>query len=209
MRLLATTCLAVLTFSAPAQAGMVVSFTETNGGGVQAVYSGNLNLAALGLGANVGSLNVSSGFAPMLGWFVSQADGSPATIFSTSFTSGSGWEQFGSGVTFTDFDSTSGDLFGIFGNLLAVDQGYVSGAEIAGTATKNSGSFASLGLSQGTFTTTFSAFDANNNEISDFVTIAVGSTIGTVPEPASASLWGLGLVGLVFCRKRRAQNAIG
>lgn len=203
MRLFTAALVVLLAPVTAAQAGMVISFTEMNGGGVEASYSGNLNLDALGMGANVGSLNISSGFSPTLGWFLSQADGSPATIFSPSFNPGTDWEVFGSGAAFNDFDSTSGDLFAVFGDVLAVNQGYISGEEIAGTATKNTGTFATLGLAQGTFTTTFSALDANNNEISDFVTVVVGSVVTTVPEPTSVGLWGVGLAGLVAVRRRR------
>ena len=78
--------------------------------------------------------------------------------------------------------------------LIGVPNGYISGANISGNATKNSSSFASLGFTPGSYVSTLT-----NGSNVDTVTV----NIGAVPVPAAVWLFGSGLLGLVGMAKRK------
>ena len=79
------------------------------------------------------------------------------------------------------------------GALLLVPQGYVSNSSLSGGSTY-SGSFSSLGLTQGVYTT---------NLPSDTITM----NIGAVPVPAPLPLLGLG-AATAFSRKLKQRIAV-
>jgi len=102
----------------------------------------------------------------------------------------------GGGLTFAD--SGSGDLVGVFsGGGVVVPSGYVSGG-LSGTATYNNRTFASLGLTPGTYVWTW-----GTGADADSLTLQIGSA-AAAPEPASLTLLLAGLVGLgMVLRMRR------
>ena len=106
--------------------------------------------------------------------------------------------NFGSGGVSLP-SSGSGDLAGIIDitGHLVVPLGYVSGSPVSGTATYDNSTFASLGVTPGTYVWTWgSGVDA------DSFTLQIGPA--AVPEPASLTLLAIGLAGLgVVPRSRR------
>jgi VPDSG-CTERM motif len=103
--------------------------------------------------------------------------------------------SFGSGGNF--FPSTSsGDFVGIavIGGFIFVPQGYVSGAALSDSMTFNNATFASLGLTPGTYVWTWGGGGANQR---------FKLQIGSVPDSGSTvSLLGFALVGLPGLRRK-------
>ena len=91
-------------------------------------------------------------------------------------------------------NSGSGDRVGVeIGDEVAVPAGYTSGAPLADTATYDSETFATLGLTQGTYLYTW-----GTGATADSLTV----NIGTVPEPASLALVGVP-AAVALLRRRR------
>ena len=113
------------------------------------------------------------------------------------YTGFTGPTSFGSGFFF--FPNTgSGDIVGIdaqgFGGLLAVPPGYLSGAALSDSMTFNNATFASLGVTPGTYLWTWGTGLPNQN-----FTLHIGS----VPDGGSTvSLLGFGLLGLAVLRRK-------
>jgi hypothetical protein len=108
----------------------------------------------------------------------------------------SGPASFGSGGT-TSSSGGNGNFVGIFASLFAADllvpQGYVSGNLLSDTSTYNNASFASLGLTPGTYEWTWGT-GANQN----FTLV-----IEAVPDGGSTvSLLGCALLGLAALRRK-------
>lgn len=94
--------------------------------------------------------------------------------------------------------SGSGDYVGILSNkYLYVSQGYVSGDQLSDTSTWGGASFASLGLTPGTYVNTW-----GTGATADSFTIQVGAA-APIAEPGSLALLGAGVIGLVGLRRRR------
>ena len=113
------------------------------------------------------------------------------------YTGFTGPTSFGSGFFF--FPNTgSGDIVGIdaqgFGGLLAVPPGYLSGAALSDSMTFNNATFASLGVTPGTYLWTWGTGLPNQN-----FTLHIRS----VPDGGSTvSLLGFGLLGLAVLRRK-------
>jgi VPDSG-CTERM motif len=110
------------------------------------------------------------------------------------YTGFTGPTSFGSGVGFLP-NTGSGDFVGIFGlaGQIFVPQGYVSGAALSDSMTFNSETFASLGVTPGTYVWTWG--DGTNQSIM--------LHIGAVPDAGSTvSLLGFGLLGLAALRRK-------
>jgi hypothetical protein len=103
--------------------------------------------------------------------------------------------------------SETGNLFGIiggggqFGPLLAVPGNYTSGSTLSGTATFDNATFASLGLTDGTYVWTWGS-GAN----ADSLTVDIGGISSAVPEPSTWAMMMLGFCGVGFMAYRRKQN---
>jgi hypothetical protein len=81
--------------------------------------------------------------------------------------------------------------------LLGVPQGYVSGNPLSDTATWDSTTFASLGVTPGTYVWSWGT-GANQN-----FTLQIGPA--AAPEPGTLTLLGAALASFAFLRRRR-QN---
>jgi VPDSG-CTERM motif len=106
----------------------------------------------------------------------------------------SGPTSFGSGGTFLA-DAISGDFVGIFGltGNIDVPPGYVSDTPLSDSMTFNNATFASLGVTPGTYTWTWGTGLPNQN-----FTVIIG-----VPDGGSTvSLLGCALLGLAALRRR-------
>ena len=173
----------------PARAAYIVTFNEV-GPNVVADGGGSINLTGL---TSFSPLGLHGFVDPLFGEEVT----GPATIGTTgTYRGASGPTSFGPGIGGLA-DSGSGDLVGfgifIFGPppVIAVPIDYQSGAPLVDSSTYLNASFASLGLTPGTYVYTWS---------SDSFTVQIGSA---VPEPASLALLGSGLLGLLAARRAR------
>jgi hypothetical protein len=173
-----------------AQADIVISAQET-GGNVVFTFSGSVDLS--GLGAPDGTAGSTSGINPALGAFIFSSVSSDPLDTWTGYS----FPSYGAGgVQLADSASVpTGFGFGTFARLV-IEDSYISGTSISGSMTFDSETFASLGLTLGTYVASLP---------SDTVTLVIGPS--QIPEPASIGLLGLALAGLGFfsLRKRMAN----
>ena len=189
-----------------AHAGIIFSFSQS-GGNVVMQSSGVLNTASLvsvspagwgGVGVETNNPaesdimgDTSMGGVDLAFGFQAGTDLSPwvGNMFTNS---NFGWSSSGTTQFTTYYRSNSGRTPGI-----GISSGDLVGAvwtpDVSWTKI---GTFATLGLTAGTYTIT----DAVTNE---FISIQIGAA-NRVPEPASIALMGLGLAGLAFARKRKS-----
>ena len=113
-----------------------------------------------------------------------------------TYTGFTGPTSFGSGFFF--FPNTgSGDIVGITGGgLLAVQPGYVSGAALSDSMTFNNATFASLGVTPGTYLWSWGTGLPNQN-----FTLIIGG-VGVPDGGSTVSLLGFALLGLVALRRK-------
>ena len=171
-----------------ANAAVVINVVES-GSDVIFSYTGQLDLSGLTISGN-GTWGGAGILFPDTGLF-QPGSGTYDTYPIASLVS------FGN-QTFSQATSSSGaNRFGLFpgmnGPELLVTQGYVSNSSLSGGITY-SGSFSSLGLTQGVYTT---------NLPSDTITM----NIGAVPVPAPLPLLGLG-AATAFSRKLKQRIAL-
>ena len=161
---------------------------EQVGANVVANGSGALDLTGLNpFGGALGSSNVT----PVVGSIFTGSAGETMDGWSGFF----GPNSFGGGST-TFATSGSGDLVGIqpLYNALFVIRGYISDTPLLETATYNNATFASLGVSPGTYEWTWGTGLPNQN----FTLV-----IGTVPDGGTTiSLLGWALLGLAALRRK-------
>ncbi len=173
-----------------AHAVLVTTVTEV---GSDVVFSGTgtLNVSDLAIESfsstnGVPSVNAAGGS------FTVDPDliNTPTDLYSGTFVTpgpfGSGSLSFGS--------SGSGDVFGIGNTRIVVPDGYVSGSSLTGSSTYSGDSFASLGLTPGSYTWTWGS-GAN----ADSLTL----NISAVPEPSSFVFFSLIGLGVTWSRARR------
>ena len=189
---LMTMCLvmAVLAIGSTAQAALITTISEV-GDDVVVTGSGSINTTDLSLSQSIWSAYIEAD------WGVTTGGTSPFSVSVDVWAGISGPSAIGSPAgSLGSADTSSGDRFGVFFrsgyDSLIVEEGYVSGTALSGTATWEDKSFAYFGLSEGTYEWTWGS-GAN----------ADTATITVVPEPATMALLGLGGLGLLR-RKRKA-----
>lgn len=175
-----------------AQAAVTITVTET-GGNVVATANGTLNLAALAFNTNMLADSI---VRAVTGWIVVGTP--PAPTLADAYTAPPGPLNFGPG-NFVVADAGTGDKVGVTGVNIWVPTGYVSGAPLAGTATWNAQTLATLGLTPGTYTWSWGA-----GPTADSLTVS----IVTPPPAAAASIPTLSEWGMIILSSLMAIGAI-
>ena len=161
------------------------------------------NVIAMGSGAFDVSgltpipLSSQAGMSPSYGAI---AVGNASAGFTSYYPSFSGPVSFGAGgVAFASSESGDVGAISIGAGVLGAPIGYVSGTNLSGTATWDNATFASLGVTPGTYVWTW------GTGADQSFTLMIGSAVG-VPEPAALGIFGFGvlLVGGFICLRRRA-----
>ena len=175
--------------SAEAARATVIETIEQVGPNVVITGTGTLNTAALGPAgfANLAPAEIAPAYDTIVNGPVAV---SPNLVFVVSVT---GPASFGSGLPLAA-DSGSGDHFDFSDTngvlRLGVPTYYVSGATLSASSTYDNATFASLGITPGTYN--FAIEDAGNTVVDTFI-IQAGPV--SVPEPDTLTLVG-GLIGL-------------
>ena len=165
-----------------------------------ATGSGAINLTGLTLFATGGG-GIPAGIEASSGRI---STGPTGFVFQDEYVGFTGPTSFGSGGFF--FPNTgSGDYVGIEGQgfgpsgvirFLFVPQGYVSGAALSDSMTFNSATFASLGVTPGTYVWTWGTGLENQN-----FTLVIGGA-GVPDSGSTVSLLGCALLGLATLRRK-------
>ena len=185
-------------FSIRAAQGFTVTLEQV-GSNVVATGSGAINLTGLTFAS--GGLVANGSMGPSIALLV-VADGTGLS----QYTGFSGPSSFGPGITIINASSCSGDSVGIVGPAfflgasIFLPAGYVSGTALSDSSTYNSATFASLGVTPGTYVWTWGTGLPNQN-----FTLQIGS-LG-VPPPvndggSTVSLLGFALLGLAAFRRK-------
>ena len=164
---------------------ILVNAIETGG---DVIFSGGGTADLAGLTFDT-TFSVGSGIIPDTPRFFMAAG------IGDAYTGTSGPGSFGPGST-TVSSSSLGDVFGVFSaSQILLPIGYVSGADLSSTMTFSSATFASLGMTPGTYTWTWGS-GAN----ADSISLQIGAA---APEPTSLALLALALIGAGYARKPR------
>ncbi len=178
--------------------GDILVTAVESGGNVIFSGSGTADLSGLAPGANIG---INRFIIPNEAEVLIGGEGS--LLDADAYSISAGPSSFGSGGFNFATDST-GDRFGINLNpfedtQLILPDGYISGSQLAGTATFAGQTFASLGLAEGTYVWEWAAAGVTGG--TDTFTLTIGNA---VPEPGTAFLGSvMGGVGLLMLRRRR------
>jgi PEP-CTERM motif len=187
-------------FAPPSAQAKYLAILEEDGPNVLAAGSGTLDLTDLAGGHGLdGPIH---GFVdPALSSF---AIGSPEAIATAYDFTTPPPDGFGPG-SFTSASSGTGDPVGAEVGFLFVPLSYVSGARLSGTSTYLGQSFASLGVTPGTYIWTW-----GSGEHADSFTLDVGGVIPPpVPEPSTWAMMLIGFAGLGYAAIRKgAARAI-
>ncbi|HEX3754942.1 MAG TPA: PEP-CTERM sorting domain-containing protein [Rhizomicrobium sp.] len=198
--LLTTSASLLMTFSllAPAQAAYTATIEQV-GSNVVVTGSGTLDLDGL---TYQGTDSFISGISPdeaVIG--VGSPNSDPVDVYNGF----SGPANFGSGGDTIPSNSGSGDKVAIeeFFDELGVPAGYLSNTPLADTSTYDNATFASLGLTPGTYEWTWTPV---GDVTDDNFILQIGPLAATsVPEPLTLSLFGAGLAGAMAMRRRKIK----
>jgi hypothetical protein len=165
---------------------------EQIGSNVVANGSGAINLTGLTFagGAAIGGGGIQASAGQII-------TGSPGSA--SAYTGLNGPTSFGSGGLF-NASTSSGDLFGRFptflGGPLLVPEDYASGDPLTNSMTFNNATFASLGVTPGTYTWTWGTGLPNQN-----FTLTI-QRAGVPDGGSTVSLLGFALLGLAALRRK-------
>jgi hypothetical protein len=176
----------------PAHAAYIVTLEQV-GSNVVATGSGSIDTTDLSFSASGFS---PAGIIPNNGTI---STGSKSLDPVNLYLGITGPVSFGSGIT-TIADSGSGDKVQVegAGNAVIVPGSYVSGNPLSDSSTYDNGTFASLGVTPGTYVWTW-----GSGVHADSFTLNIGAA--AVPEPGSLALLVMGLAGLgMVLHTRRA-----
>lgn len=187
---------AVLLAPAAANATPYVVRIVQQGSNVIASGSGEFDLTGLTFDSVYSTSE--AGIGPNVAGLYSGSSNSPAGV--SSYAGVTGPTSFGSGCcTYTP--NSTGDAVYIYEAIqfFAVPFGYQSGSPLSNTTIWNNATFASLGVTPGTYVWTW------GTGADQSFTLMIGSAVG-VPEPAALGIFGFGvlLVGGFICLRRRA-----
>jgi hypothetical protein len=194
--LVACLCLAAWPALA-ARAGVIVTLTQEMGN-VVASGSGTIDLTDLSFVGGADGVVPIRPIGAEIGIGPATPNGSGALSIYTGYI---GPSNFGSGGI-TVSNSGSGDPVTLWAdpNWLYVPVGYVSGSPLSGSATWDGQTFASLGVTPGTYVWTW-----GSGAHADSFTLQVGPA-AALPEPSTLVLFGLlTLGGVVYCGWRRRK----
>jgi hypothetical protein len=194
-KLAAAAALGLAALGGRADASVVIDITQV-AGNVVATGSGTIDLSGLTL-VDSTVLGSSPQITPGEAFVVV---GTPSSG-QDSYSGLSGPSSFGSGSSIFG-SSGSGDLLGFeeIISLLFVPASYVSGTALSGSATFDGQTFATLGLTPGTYVYKWS---------SDSLTVKIGTASGVIPEPSTWAMMLLGFVslGCIALRRRASMRA--
>jgi hypothetical protein len=198
MQRLAIGMCALLISTAAAGATPYTVTLEEVGTDVVAVGDGDIDISGLSVGAQQDEI-FSPNMNPSIGYLFT---GSGASLSELQYYFGmSGPSSFGIGDT-TESSSATGSsqigLFGYYGGLF-LPYGYTSETPISVSATYDNATFASLGVTPGTYVWTWGTGPDQS------FTLEIGAT----PLPAALPLFvtGLGALGLLGWRRKRKSAA--
>ena len=195
-RALGVLALGVLVGSAttPAQAAFLLDFEQV-GANVVVTGSGTIDLTGL-TGPFPNSF--SAFMTPQLSQI---ANGSPTDVPVDVYSGVTGGPaSFGPGNGSASFPNTgSGDLVFVNLGMILVPSGYVSDNALSDISTYENQTFASLGVTPGTYVYTWGSGDH-----ADTLTLEIG--VAVVPEPASLTLLGGALLGFTVIRSHRRKR---
>lgn len=186
-------CAAASLCASAAEAAVTLNIVQS-GSDVVATVNGSIDTAGLSpFQTGVLNANLTSPSQGFIGLGVGTVD-----LYALGFTGPASW---GPGVI-TDASSTAGSAFVISASVggvpprVYVPTGYVSGSPISATESFLGQTFASLGMTPGTYVYTSRAGDT--------VTVNIGSA---VPEPVTWAMMlvGFGAIGLVTRRPRKRE----
>lgn len=192
---------ALMLFAASAGATPYVITLQEQGSDVVASGSGMIDLT--GLTFQFTSAGGGASLGPSDAFIATGSQASSVPV--DGYTGFAGPTSFGPATGFISADATSGDSVDMIGNpsfygipMLFVPSGYVSDSSLSGTATFSNSTFASLGVTFGTYVWTWGTAPDQS------YTLIIGIP-NSVAEPAGLGLFGLGalLIGAFAGLRRR------
>lgn len=180
--------------TAPNVQAAFIATVVPSGPNVVVTGAGSIDLAGLSL---YGTGLLRAGLLPM-GYLSQPAFGIGSTSYesTTDYTGFSGPVTYGSGG-FTAASSGGGDKIVFQAGTLDVPAGYVSGTHLSDTSTYAGATFASLGVTPGTYVWTW-----GSGRDADSFTLNITDHVVATPEPASLALLTAGLIALRLKRRR-------